>query len=334
MSRAFSPSTSDDAVAQRLPLDGHAGRQAFSAFLWLAVTVAVAAILFGVGLVWGYDVRFDQRSTIEALLIWTGIACLSFLCRNVAPRSAVALASFLLLTIAGAAAGILSMIGQFFAFPLVDSWLAHADRLAGMESVDVVRAIVSIPFGPRVMAAAYVLSTLFLFLSVFALACLGRAERVWELCAVFSFSILIATVLSFIFPAVGAFVHLGIHEIYGTRLPNGSGVYHLEAFYALRGAPGVTINPFKLQGLVTFPSFHTSMALMTMAAWRDDRFLRWPMIVWNSLVVISTVPIGGHYLVDLAGGGLTWWLIFRYGPRWSEVAMRSFFRSPQRPQPA
>jgi membrane-associated phospholipid phosphatase len=30
------------------------------------------------------------------------------------------------------------------------------------------------------------------------------------------------------------------------------------------------------------------------------------MVGWNALVVISTVPIGGHYMIDLLAGGALW----------------------------
>lgn len=64
------------------------------------------------------------------------------------------------------------------------------------------------------------------------------------------------------------------------------------------------------------------MALMTAAAWRDDPHLRGPMIVWNAGVIVSTIPIGGHYVVDLAGGALTWFLVYRFGPSGRGCAVR------------
>ena len=249
------------------------------------------------------------------------IAALAMLCRSISARCAVAVGSFFVLLSAAAATGILSMVGQMFGFPLIDGSLAAADRLLGVTASDVVRMTVAIPGAPRILAVVYVLSVMLVLISGFALGMLGRAERAWELCAAFSFCILVATVVSFLFPAVGAFEYSGIAKAYGSQLPHGSGVYHLPGFYALRGAHQLVINPFNLDGLVTFPSFHTSMALMTAAAWRDDRFLRLPMIGWNVLVILSTIPIGGHYLVDLVGGAAAWFVIFHYGPGWSDALM-------------
>jgi membrane-associated phospholipid phosphatase len=97
-------------------------------------------------------------------------------------------------------------------------------------------------------------------------------------------------------------------------LPENSGVYHLADLYELRSTGHFVIDPFRLQGVVTFPSFHVAMAAMTVAAWRDDRRLRWWMLYFNLVVILSTVPIGGHYLIDLPAGLLCWAVIFYAGP--------------------
>lgn len=303
-------------VSQELrdPVAGHAR----SAFLWLSVTVVVAAIVIAAAFAAGLRVAFDTGETTRALLIMSGIGLFAFCCRNVAPRCAVALASFFVLMLAGAAAGTLSMVGQMFGLPLIDRWLAAADEQLGITALDIVRIVVAAPILPKLLAITYVLSPLLILISAFVLSIMGRTQRVWELCAAFSFCLLVATVMSALFPAIGAFAYSGIAAVHGSQLPGGSGVYHLEAFHALRGASEVVINPFKLQGLVTFPSFHTAMALMTTAAWRDTPLIRRPMIAWNALVVVSTIPIGGHYIVDLVGGAATWLAIFRFGPKWIE----------------
>jgi membrane-associated phospholipid phosphatase len=165
----------------------------------------------------------------------------------------------------------------------------------------------------------YFPSVILLFLTALLLSILGRAERLAELCSAYGFCLAVATICSVLLPASGAFEYLGLEPVFGADLPPGSGVYHLEALHALRSTTHLAINPFGLHGLVTFPSFHTGMALMTAAAWRDDRFLKWPMFLWNGLVIVSTVPVGGHYVVDLIAGAATWFLIFRYGARWAEA---------------
>ena len=50
------------------------------------------------------------------------------------------------------------------------------------------------------------------------------------------------------------------------------------------------------------PSQLCCSACAETASYYDDRLLRWPSIIWNGLVIVSTIPIGGHYYVDLIAG--------------------------------
>jgi membrane-associated phospholipid phosphatase len=226
-------------------------------------------------------------------------------------------ATYLVLWGGGLAGGVLCMVAPMFNFPMIDPSLAAADHALGITSADVIRWVIAVPFAPKLLYAMYFPSVILLFLTALLLAVLGRAERLAELCSAYGFCLAVATACSVLLPASGAFEYLGLEPLFGAQLPPGSGVYHLEVLHALRSTTHLAINPFGLHGLVTFPSFHTGMALMTAAAWRDDRFLKWPMFVWNGLVILSTVPVGGHYLVDLIAGALVWFIVFRYGMRWA-----------------
>jgi membrane-associated phospholipid phosphatase len=54
-------------------------------------------------------------------------------------------------------------------------------------------------------------------------------------------------------------------------------------------------------GLVTFPSFHTMLGLVLIWAVRKT-VLFWPSLFLNGAMVVSTVAIGGHYLIDVVAG--------------------------------
>ncbi len=270
----------------------------------------------------GLSIGFELVATAQALGLLAVFALLAWRSRILAPRVSLVAAGYLALWGGSLAGGLLCMIAPMFNFPMIDPWLAASDTWLGITSADVIRGIIAIPFAPKLLYAMYFPSVILLYGTAFVIACLGRAERLWELCSAYGFCLAVATICSVLLPASGAFDYLGLEPLFGSELPPGSGVYHLEVLHALRNTTHLTINPFALHGLVTFPSFHTAMALMTAAAWRDDRYLRWPMFVWNGLVVISTVPVGGHYLVDLIAGALTWWVVFHYGAWWAEGLMK------------
>jgi membrane-associated phospholipid phosphatase len=299
---------------------------------WCLCTTLVAMVgMIAAALAYGLSIRVHWPA---ALLILSIFAALAFGHRRYGSRVedrrlGTALGSLLAISAAGSAGGVISQIGQTFAFPTVDSWLLAADQTLGLSSQNLIAGTVAVPGLTSLLAIVYALSIPLILLSVIALSLLGRSERAWELCAAFAFCMVVATVISSLLPAAGPFEFLPIPPDLRSQLPGNAGDYHLVMFHQLRGATIFELDPFRLQGLVTFPSFHTAMALMTIAAWRDDPRLYRPMLLWNLAVICSTVPIGGHYLVDLIGGFASWLLIFRW-PSIHAWARRSWPFGPQR----
>lgn len=55
-------------------------------------------------------------------------------------------------------------------------------------------------------------------------------------------------------------------------------------------------------GLITAPSFHALAAVLLAWAFWHIRPLRWPMVVLNVMMMLSAIPIGGHYYIDILLG--------------------------------
>jgi membrane-associated phospholipid phosphatase len=55
--------------------------------------------------------------------------------------------------------------------------------------------------------------------------------------------------------------------------------------------------------LVTFPSGHTILAIITTYALRGSWWTFIPALLLNGTMVVSTIPEGGHHLFDLIVGG-------------------------------
>jgi membrane-associated phospholipid phosphatase len=126
------------------------------------------------------------------------------------------------------------------------------------------------------------------------------------LALVFAMTIVFCTTISILLPAEGAFAYFGFSADVLDRLPAGAGVYHLAKFEYFRDSPSPLLSFASLQGVVTFPSFHCCLALMTIAATWSMRWLFPMSLAWNALVIASTVPIGGHYAIDILGGAAAW----------------------------
>ena len=105
----------------------------------------------------------------------------------------------------------------------------------------------------------------------------------------------IATVIiGILIPAAGAFVYY--------HLPVASTTGYVAQWADLRNGTLRTINPLDNQGLVVFPSFHTSLAVLCACAAWPLRILRYPLLALNLLIILSAPAIGGHYFIDIIAG--------------------------------
>ena len=58
----------------------------------------------------------------------------------------------------------------------------------------------------------------------------------------------------------------------------------------------------RAEGIVNFPSFHTTLAILFVYAVRRHGWALAIFVPLNAVMIASTVPVGGHYLVDLPAG--------------------------------
>ena len=103
-------------------------------------------------------------------------------------------------------------------------------------------------------------------------------------------------------PALGPYPWFGLDQAavpgHAVALPFKSG----PLLESLRSGAVGTIGIHQLSGLVCCPSFHACGAVILGWSFRGLRYLRWPMGLLNAVMVVSTVPIGGHYFIDVIVG--------------------------------
>jgi membrane-associated phospholipid phosphatase len=85
---------------------------------------------------------------------------------------------------------------------------------------------------------------------------------------------------------------------------NGTADY-LDVFYALRRGELTTLSLDTTRGVVQFPSFHAAMAVIFIYVSRHSVILFTIFLPLNLIMLVSTLPVGGHYLADtIAGAGV------------------------------
>lgn len=148
----------------------------------------------------------------------------------------------------------------------------------------------------------YILLLVFPLVAYFSLE---RLDRLYELTLAYTANYLIGLLLYLLFIAYGP-RNLGVAE-----------QFMYEAFPQFQFLT-FTIN----MNTNVFPSLHTSLSVTVMLfAWRTrTAFPRWLLIasVLGSSVMVATVYLGIHWLIDVIGGILLGWASYRIGIRWRD----------------
>ena len=213
------------------------------------------------------------------------------------PDIAGSIEALALLYTQGLAALFLLVPVTAFGWPYLDAQLAAADALLGFHWPAFAKLSAPIAW---ILIPAYNSFTLQPAVIVPALFICRLGNRAWRFAFAFSLALVICcTVYAFV-PSEGVATYFGVkpHDI--PQL--GAGPWHFTTIInELRKGPTL-IDSRYASGLISFPSFHTAGAILFVwAAW-PLRNLRWLLLALNALLVVATVPVGGHYLIDVVGG--------------------------------
>ncbi|BAM89143.1 hypothetical protein S58_31450 [Bradyrhizobium oligotrophicum S58] len=225
----------------------------------------------------------------------------------------------------GAIAGIVSLVGLRNNAPFIDAELAKWDRAAGVDLPAVIAWAADHPSWSHLLSIAYESSFLLLFGAALLLAVMRRFDQLWILTFVFTTTIIVCASVSVIWPAKGAFAFFEYPASLLEHLPTGAGTYHLLKLEYFRNNVSPLLSFANLQGVVTFPSFHCCLALMIIFATWHLKWLLPISLSWNALAITSTLPIGGHYAIDLPCGVVLWLVatliaVAMISPRWSAAS--------------
>jgi membrane-associated phospholipid phosphatase len=186
-------------------------------------------------------------------------------------------------------------------FPYRDAELYAIDRALGLDPRAYLDFVNSRPLLAELAGYSYQSLLPQFALVPMVLMVAGQLPRLRRWMIAFGLALIATSAISVFTPAVAAFVYLDLTpQVYANVA---STVYtHVPTLEALRAGTLQSIRLDNLEGLVTFPSFHTAGALMFIWALRTVPFVRWPAIALNFALIAATPIDGAHYFIDLVGG--------------------------------
>jgi membrane-associated phospholipid phosphatase len=203
----------------------------------------------------------------------------------------------------GVAGGTFMYLATSAGLPLQDARLASLDQALGFDWLEFVGSANSNPAISSALVTAY-RSALPQMLALYLFLSFGEyVRRLAEFQALLSVTVVAVGALMLLVPAAGAYAHFRPPRELFDGFSADAGMWHYEMFLRLR-AGGEPLDFMKMEGLVTFPSFHTVLAIVTAYAFRGFRYLTLPAVILNGAMIISTLPEGGHHLVDVMAGAM------------------------------
>jgi hypothetical protein len=192
---------------------------------------------------------------------------------------------------------------QRFGFPLRDEFLANADKALGFEWIDFARWVDSHSAVQAVLHAAY--DTIFpqIILAVVVLAFSSRPEDVRAFLLAMAIAFICTILVSALMPAAGPIVFVDRATFSSLHFTGATPIDHL---LRLREA-GPLIMTDHPGGIATFPSFHTTVAvLVPLTLLRFPRVFV-PVLILDAAMLAGTITEGAHYLTDVLAGA---WMAF------------------------
>ena len=261
------------------------------------VVLCIAGGLYFVALcaIPGYKFKDDSSRTASLLKAFSGRA-----------MDAAAILIFAVLYVGTAA--LLSYMAMSAGMPMQDGLFAAIDQSLGLDWKGFVGFVNARPSLCSVLVWSYqnwnyqILFVIGLFLLQ------ARQSELWDFAALLVLGAISAVVFCGLMPAVAAYTHHApdaqLYDLIAQK-QHAVGTVFLSDLLAVHSGTFKVFDWTKVNGIVTFPSFHAILAMAVVYAVRNDKLLFLPALVFNSLVVVSVVPVGGHYFVDVIGAGLS-----------------------------
>ena len=252
--------------------------------------IGVAVIALGAA-IWARSIKFDLSVQWHDALLPCGVIFAVLLAHVFMSRRASLVCEYFLLTaIATAVFGVASYLSMATGRPLADGALMVADRAIGFDWFVHYRWLLHHALAAKVLQIAY---DSLVYQGLYFGVLFGVMDRRQELREMFwlvAVAGLFTCAGAALFPALGPFRTFGIKAEF------------LPAMEQLRGG-NLHFALSKLTGVVSFPSFHTTMALLYIYGFRRAGAIGWVMAILNVSMMPAIPFFGGHYLVDMLAGG-------------------------------
>jgi PAP2 superfamily protein len=196
------------------------------------------------------------------------------------------------LWVAFSAAGAISTyLAATFAMPLRDAEFIAIDASMGFHWLEWYRFIQSHRAIELPLFVAYFTFLPQIIASILYFAHTGQTSRNAEMIWIAMPALILTSIVSAVLPAIGPYVHY-----FGRETAD------IVVLMSVRAGGAHTFVVNRLEGIITFPSFHTILAIVFTYVHRPPSRSFVPVAILNGLMLLAIPSEGHHYLVDVISG--------------------------------
>ncbi len=269
----------------------------------LCPTVVIAAAIYGVALAASalLGIRADILNGAPLCIAAAALLCLCG--RSAFPRAGRTMrlleAVFIVIAL-GLSLACLSYVGAMADLPLRDPGMMWIDRHLGFDWLQMMRALDRRPLVLDVLNGAYATFTAQLLGAVLVLTLAGRTRELDRFFLTFVCASVLAEVASVFIPTLGP-ISTAAANVDFTHLPT-VGRTTAEILLKLRDGTLRSIDLEAIDGIISFPSLHAAVCIIVPFSLRWNRPLFCLTAALDAVMLVSAVPSGNHYVVDVIGG--------------------------------
>ena len=176
--------------------------------------------------------------------------------------------------------------------PFVDAALSRADAAFGVHLPALVAWVAQHAVARNTLIVAYECFLPEILLVPVILALLRDRRGLWSFVLQYQLWWSIALAGGALWPTAFAFAYFGFPPIVGEQVMAAQAqALHTETF--------ATFSFATVEGLISMPSFHASLALLAVWSCRRHRALSLLLAAINALMIVAAVVLGLHYVVDV-----------------------------------
>ena len=187
---------------------------------------------------------------------------------------------------------------------LIDPILAACDRSIGFDWLSLLRWANEHPVASSLLHLCYDMCGEQFLLCVVLFTLTHRSQRLLVLLSSSLVSLIIVHLVPLFYPCLGPYSYFGAEFLNLSQINLSGAANSVAGVLAMRRGDTSIVTLGNLVGTVTFPSFHAVMALQFAWALSCFKGLRFPAMIFNGAVLVSSMIYGSHYLIDLIAGSL------------------------------